>query len=74
MDKERVKAEHKKRESMARIEDEKFLTEGPPELTKLYRPYSMNMSKRWNHENRVLFKDLDLTSEGLQSLGSSPRH
>lgn len=61
IDKERVKAEHKKRESMARIEDEKFLTEGPPELTKLYRPYSMNMSKRWNHENRVLFKDLDLT-------------
>ena len=62
MDKERVKAETRKRESMARIEDEKFLQEGPPDLTKLYRPFSMNMSKRWNHEHRLLFKDLDLQS------------
>lgn len=63
VDKERIKTENKKRQSMARIEDEKFIQEGPPELTKLYRPYSMNMSKRWNHENRILFKDLDLLSE-----------
>jgi hypothetical protein len=62
LDKARIKAENKKRESMARIDDEKFLEEGPPELTKLYRPYSMNMSKRWNHENRVLFKDMDFES------------
>ncbi|KAF4616183.1 hypothetical protein G7Y89_g15224 [Cudoniella acicularis] len=59
MDKARTKAENKKRQSMARIKDEKFLEEGPPDLTKLYRPYSMNMSKRWNHEHRVLFKDID---------------
>ncbi|KAG9230888.1 hypothetical protein BJ875DRAFT_138187 [Amylocarpus encephaloides] len=59
IDKARAKAETKKRESMARIADEKFLEEGPPMLTKLYRPYSMNMSKRWNHENRILFKDMD---------------
>jgi valyl-tRNA synthetase len=59
LDKARVKAENKKRESMARIDDEKFLEEGPPELTQLYRPYSMNQSKRWNHENRVLFKELN---------------
>jgi hypothetical protein len=73
MDKERLKAETKKRESMARIEDEKFIQEGPPELTKLYRPYSMNMSNRWNHENRILFKDLDLLSKspGVVDMGST---
>jgi hypothetical protein len=59
MDKERLKAETKKRESMAKIEDERFIQEGPPELTKLYRPYSMNMSKRWNAEDRLLFKNIN---------------
>lgn len=58
VDKERVKAENKKRESMARIEDERFLQEGPPQLTKLYRPYSMIMSKRWNSDDRLLFKNI----------------
>jgi hypothetical protein len=62
MDKERAKAETRKRELIARIEDEKFIQEGPADLTKLYRPFSMNMSKRWNHEHRLLFKDLDLQS------------
>lgn len=62
LDKLRLKAENKKRQSLAKIEDENFLATGPPALTKLYRPYSMNMSKRWNHENRVLFKDLDFES------------
>ncbi|TAQ83819.1 hypothetical protein B7494_g7854 [Chlorociboria aeruginascens] len=59
MDRERVKVEHKKRESMARIEDEKFLREGPPELTSLYRPFSMNQSKHWTHEKRVQFKEVN---------------
>jgi hypothetical protein len=59
IDKGRVKAETKKRESMARIEDERFLKEGPPALTKLYRPYSMNMSKRWNADDRILFKNVN---------------
>lgn len=63
IDKARMKAENKKRQSMARIEDEKFLEEGPPDLTKLYRPYSMNMSKRWNKEHRVLFKEMDFQSK-----------
>lgn len=63
LDKLRSKAENKKRQSLAKIEDENFLATGPPALTKLYRPYSMNMSKRWNHENRVLFKDLDFESK-----------
>lgn len=62
MDKQRAKAETRKRETMARIEDEKFLEEGPADMTRLYKPFSMNMSKRWNHENRVLFKNLDFES------------
>ena len=60
---EQATAEAKKRQSMAKIEDEKFLKEGPPQLTALYRPYSMNMSKNWNHEHRILFKDLDFASK-----------
>jgi hypothetical protein len=48
--------------SMA-IEDERFLQVGPPDLTKLYRPYRMNMSKRWTREHRVLFKELDFASK-----------
>ena len=63
MDKERSKVEAKKRQSMRRIESEAFMRDAPPELTKLYKPFSMNMSKRWNHENRVLFKDLDFASK-----------
>jgi len=61
-DRERAKAETKKLETMARIEDERFLQEGPPMLTKLYRPYSMNQSKRWTHEDRLLFKNIDFES------------
>lgn len=63
MDKERVKAEAKQRATLARIESETFMKEGPPDLTKLYRPYSMNMSKSWNHEHRILFKDIDFASK-----------
>lgn len=59
MDKEKLKIEALKRTQLSRIESENFRASGPPELTKLYKPYSMNMSKNWNHENRVLFKDID---------------
>lgn len=67
MDKERLKAEEKKRLTLARIESENFMKHGPPDLTKLYRPYSMNMSKNWNHENRILFKEIDFESKSLIS-------
>lgn len=73
LDRERQKAETKYRQSLARIESEKFMNEGPPELTKLYRPYSMNMSKRWNHETRVLFKDLDLNSKCYSNVWASAK-
>ena len=69
MDKQRAKAEMRKRETLARIEDEKFLEEGPPDMTRLYKPFSMNMSKNWNHENRILFKNLDFESTFLRSGG-----
>lgn len=62
MDKERVKIETLKRQQLARIESENFMRTGPPDLTKLYKPYSMNMSKSWNHEHRVLFKDLNFAN------------
>jgi hypothetical protein len=63
MDKERLKAEQKKRQQLARIASDNFMREGPEEITSLYRPFSMNMSKRWNHENRQLFKELDFESQ-----------
>jgi ergosteryl-3beta-O-L-aspartate synthase len=63
IDKERLKAEQKKRQQLARIESDNFMKEGPQDVTNLYRPFSMNMSKRWNHENRQLFKDLDFASQ-----------
>ncbi|TVY92650.1 Aspartate--tRNA ligase, cytoplasmic [Lachnellula willkommii] len=59
VDKARTKAENKKRQSLARLEEERFLKEGPPQLTKLYKPFSMNMSKKWDQEKRQLFKELD---------------
>jgi ergosteryl-3beta-O-L-aspartate synthase len=63
MDKERLKAEQKKRQQLARLASDNFMKEGPQDVTALYRPFSMNMSKRWNHENRQLFKDLDFASQ-----------
>lgn len=59
IDKERTKAENKKKQALARIEDEKFLKEGPETLTALYRPYSMIQSKHWRHEERALFKNIN---------------
>jgi hypothetical protein len=59
LDKQRVKIEEQKRQQLKRIESEAFMENGPEEMTKLYRPFSMNQSKHWNHEHRVLFKQLN---------------
>ncbi|RQM08528.1 hypothetical protein DH86_00000243 [Scytalidium sp. 3C] len=59
LDKERSKAEAKKRQSLARMEEERFLEEGPENMTRLYKPFSMNMSKHRDNQARVLFKELD---------------
>ena len=62
LDKERVKVEAMKRAQLARIESANFMKTGPEDLTKLYKPYSMNMSRERNWENRLLFKELDFAS------------
>ncbi|KAH8600086.1 hypothetical protein B0O99DRAFT_348440 [Bisporella sp. PMI_857] len=59
LDKERNKVEAMKRAQLARIESKAFQETGPTEMTKLYKPYSMNMSRNWKHEQRVLFKELN---------------
>ena len=63
MDKQRVKIEEQKRQQLKRIESAAFMETGPEEMTKLYRPFSMNQSKRWNHEHRILFKELNWQRE-----------
>lgn len=73
MDKERLKVEQKKRQQLARIASENFMREGPEEVTSLYRPFSMNMSKRWNHENRQLFKELDFEKKEGQVISFRAR-
>jgi hypothetical protein len=72
MEKERNKIEAMKRAQLSRIESENFMRTGPQDLTKLYKPFSMNMSKSWNHENRVLFKDIDFASKSTPT--NLPRH
>lgn len=63
MDKERSKHETKQREQLRRIESERFMQEGPEELTKLYRPLSMNQSKKWDNQKRLLFKDVSFAGQ-----------
>jgi hypothetical protein len=67
MDKEHQEVEMKKRGTMTLVEDEKFIQECPPELSELCRPYSMNMSKKLSHENRILFKDIDFESKSFRT-------
>lgn len=38
------------------------------ECERLYRPLSMNMSKSWNRETRIFFKDIDFKSKSFSSL------
>ncbi|RAL59279.1 hypothetical protein DID88_006993 [Monilinia fructigena] len=71
--KERVKAENKKKQSLARIEAEKFLNEGPEALTQLYRPYSMIQSKHWKHEERALFKNINWAEMDGQTISFRAR-
>lgn len=48
---------------MTKRRDQVFLDEGPEELTKLYKPLSMNMSKTREYGERFAFKDLDIESK-----------
>jgi aspartyl-tRNA synthetase len=58
-------AETKEADTMTRTKGQKRAQKDLPYLAKLYRPYSMNMSRRWIHEERILFKDIDFTSKYL---------
>jgi len=71
LDKERVKIEAMKRAQLARIESANFLKTGPEDLTKLYKPYSMNMSKERNWEHRLLFKEIDFASRCPANMSSA---
>jgi aspartyl-tRNA synthetase len=57
---ERKKAAVRLQEAAAKRRDEKFLEEGPDESTRLFRPLSMNMSKRREYGERFLFEDLEI--------------
>lgn len=59
------KHEAKREQDEFRKQDEKFLREGPEELTRLYRPLSLNMSKKRDYEMRFKFGDLDIESRHL---------
>lgn len=63
-DKQRRKSENAERQQEFRRKDERFLQEGPEELTALYKPLSLNMSKKWTHEDRFDFKNLGPEMEG----------
>jgi hypothetical protein len=73
MDKERAKVEEKKRYELARIESKAFLENGPEEMTKLYRPFSMNQSKQRTHENRLRFPDINWAGKTMSPSKSLPR-
>ncbi|KFY78560.1 hypothetical protein V499_02304 [Pseudogymnoascus sp. VKM F-103] len=74
------RAKHERRETRrhkeqqygisAREKDAKFLSHGPPELTKLYKPLSINMSKtrkrsdeEMEYYGRYQFEELDFSDE-----------
>lgn len=65
----RRKHEAKMEQDEFRKQDEKFLEEGPEELTRLYKPLSLNMSKKRNYELRFKLKDLDIEGMVICFLG-----
>jgi hypothetical protein len=61
------KSENSKRVSTDRYNDEEFLKNGPEELTSLFKPLSMNMSKRrelvdLERRGRWMFSEIDFDS------------
>lgn len=62
VDKSRRRSNSRNRQSMTKRRDQVFLEDGPEELTKLYKPLSMNMSKNRKYDERFDFKDLDIES------------
>lgn len=61
-DKLRRKSQSKQRPDSVVRKDEKFLETAPEEMIKLYKPFSMNQSKRWDGQERFSLKDVDINS------------
>ncbi len=59
----RKSAQHRNRNAASKRIDQKFLEVGDEEGAMIYRPFSMNMSKHRENGERILFKNLDVTSE-----------
>ena len=68
VDKHESKLEHRKHDNLAQLEDERFLREGPENLTKLYKPFSMNQSKTMTGAERQNFRDLDFAGKSFYLL------
>jgi hypothetical protein len=58
----RKSAQRKDWDATAKRIDPKFMEVGQDEGAMLYKPLSMNMSKRRGDSERFLFKNLDMTS------------
>jgi hypothetical protein len=58
-ERQKIKTDTKHREEMVKKNEVDFLHDGPEELTSLYKPISMNMSKSWPREARFMLRDLD---------------
>jgi hypothetical protein len=59
----RKSAQNKNRDATSKRIDPKFLEVGEEVGVDLYKPFSMNMSKRREREDRFLFKNLDVIIE-----------
>lgn len=67
------RAESVKRHNDAAKKQEEFIEKGPAELTALFRPLSMNQSKRRQFGERFNFRDLDVECMTAQALSTCLR-
>lgn len=56
----RSKADKRQKEHQAKKTQEDFINGAPEELVALFKPLSMNMSKKWTHEERFDFRNFNL--------------
>jgi hypothetical protein len=61
----RKNARHTNRDAVSKWINQKFMEMEEEDGAALYKPFSMNMSKRRENEERFLFKDLDVTGKGF---------
>lgn len=71
IERSRSKADKRQKEHLAKKREEDFLKNGPEEVIALYKPLSMNMSKKWTHEERFDFKNFDQEGKIIMPLINS---